>query len=294
MVAGAVAGSAALALVYVLVRRPTVRRKRVQAQPFPEEYRKILASRVTYYRGLDESEADRFHRMVLTILDEVRITGIRTDVDDVTRVLVGASAVIPVFGFPDWEYERLGEVLIYPSSFHDEYGEGYKRGNVLGMVGVGSMSGVMILSKDDLHHGFEDDRDRRNVGIHEFAHLVDKADGQVDGVPPALRSVIGPWREEIREMLAAHDDADDIDPYAFTNEAEFFAVLSEYFFESPDLLERKHPEIYASLKALFRQDVRSRLAKAKRKLGGWRKGRVGRNQPCPCGSGEKYKKCCLQ
>ena len=53
--------------------------------------------------------------------DEVRITGIRTDVDDLCRLLVAASAVIPIFGFPDWEYARLGEVLIYPSAFGNGY-----------------------------------------------------------------------------------------------------------------------------------------------------------------------------
>lgn len=287
----------AAAGIFVLVRRETVRRLRVQAEPFPEEYRKVLESRVLYYRGLDDVEKERFHRMALTILDEVRITGIRTDVDTTTRVLVAASAVIPVFGFPEWEYERLGEVLIYPTSFDRDYQTDRKDDrspDILGMVGTGHLTGVMILSKDDLLHGFDDDRDRRNVGIHEFAHLVDRADGAIDGVPPGLRRSIAPWRREIRETLAKSHLAADIDPYAFTNEAEFFAVLTEYFFESPDLLQRKHPGIYSSLEALFQQDTRSRLAKARRVLGGWRKQRVGRNDPCPCGSGKKYKKCCLQ
>ena len=61
-----------------------------------------------------------FGRSSSVFLDEVRITGIRTEIDDTIRVLVAASAVIPIFGFHDWEYHRLGEVLIYPDSFGDE------------------------------------------------------------------------------------------------------------------------------------------------------------------------------
>lgn len=89
--------------------------------------------------------------MVKIFLDEVRITGIRTEVDDTVRVLVAASAVIPIFGFHDWEYNRLGEVLVYPNSFDEKYrSSGTPAENTLGMVGVGHLRGVMILSKPSL------------------------------------------------------------------------------------------------------------------------------------------------
>lgn len=291
--ASVAAAGAAFAAFHV-ARRGTRRRLRLQKIPLSPELSGILERRVVYYAALDEPERERFRQMVQVFLGEVRITGIRTDVDDVTRVLVAASAVVPVFGFPDWEYERLGEVLIYPGSFSEDYetDSAADKRSILGMVGAAHLRGVMILSKPDLLHGFEDPNDKRNVGIHEFAHLVDAADGSFDGVPPGLRASIAPWREEVRSMLAEHGP-DDIDPYAFTNEVEFFAVLSEYFFEAPNALARKHPEIYASLQSLFRQDMRARLAKAKRGWKGWRRRKVGRNAPCPCGSGEKYKKCCL-
>ncbi len=288
--ASAVAASGA----FYQVRRSTRRRLRLQQRPLSPERTAILERRVVYYAALDEAERERFRKMVQVFLGEVRITGIRTDVDEVTRMLVAASAVVPVFGFPHWEYERLGEVLIYPGSFSQDYEtEGaHADRSILGMVGAAHLRGVMILSKPDLLRGFDDPNDKRNVGIHEFVHLVDAADGSFDGVPPGLRAAIAPWREEVRSMLA-ENASDDIDPYAFTKEVEFFAVLSEYFFEAPDVLARKHPDVYASLQSLFRQDMRSRLAKAKRGWKGWRRRKVGRNAPCPCGSGEKYKKCCL-
>jgi Mlc titration factor MtfA (ptsG expression regulator) len=85
----------------------------------------------------------------------------------------------------------------------------------------------------------------------------------------------------------------DINPYALTNEVEFFAVATEYFFERPGVMQRKHPELYAMLARVFRQGVGSRLAAMAREL---KRGRpsFGRNSPCPCGSGRKFKKCCLK
>ena len=79
-----------------------------------------------------------------------------------------------------------------------------------------------------------------------------------------------------------------VNSYAYTNEHEFFAVLAEYFFKSPDLLQKKDPQLYAMLREMFHQDTRSllRLRPSGRR-------RYGRNSPCPCGSGKKYKHCCL-
>jgi len=85
----------------------------------------------------------------------------------------------------------------------------------------------------------------------------------------------------------------DIDDYALTNEAEFFAVATEYFFERPGVMHRKHPELYRMLSAVFNQKLHNRVAALARERKRGRK-RFGRNSPCPCGSGKKYKKCCLR
>ncbi|MGB0758030.1 MAG: zinc-dependent peptidase, partial [Rubripirellula sp.] len=223
-------------------------------------------------------------------IDEVPVTGIRTDVDDTTHVLVAASATIPIFGFEDWEYAGLGEILIYPGAFNEDYqtDQGLSR-NTLGMIGVNHLSGVMILSKPDLISGFRNHKDKRNVGIHEFAHLVDKADGSVDGLPNRVAGdAAAPWISWVAEELKRDPKArEEIDDYAYTNEAEYFAVLSEYFFEAPELLQQRHPEVYAMMRKMYHQDTKSFLSAVKP-----RARRVGRNSPCPCGSSKKYKKCC--
>jgi len=84
-----------------------------------------------------------------------------------------------------------------------------------------------------------------------------------------------------------------LDPYGASNPAEFFAVASEYFFERPGVMERKHPELYAMLSRIFNQNLGSRAASIAREIKRGRP-RFGRNSPCPCGSGNKYKKCCLR
>ncbi len=164
------------------------------------------------------------------------------------------------------------------------------------MVGTGAMNRMMILAKPDLLAGFRNPGDKRNVGLHEFAHLVDKSDGTIDGLPGVglERAAIGPWIELVRRKMAEIERGDsDIDPYALTNEAEFFAVASEYFFERPGVMQRKHPELYARLAAVFNQDLHRRAAALARERARGRPS-FGRNSPCPCGSGKKYKKCCLR
>ncbi len=278
-------------LAYWLVRRRTLRRLRVMRTPFPPVWDAILCTQVAYFNALDQTDKDRFRQLVKIFLDEVRITGIRTEVDQQCRVLVAASAIIPVFGFPDWEYSGLGEVLIYPSAFGPNYGTSEQTDRtILGMVGTGHLSGVMVLSKPDLVAGFTNLRDKRNVGIHEFAHLVDKADGVIDGIPAGIpRDVARPWIEWIgQELDEPPKRGSHIHRYAYTNEAEYFAVLTEYLFEAPAALERKNPEMYRMLQKMFRQDTKRFLTSTALR----RTGKVGRNTPCPCGSGEKYKKCC--
>jgi Mlc titration factor MtfA (ptsG expression regulator) len=259
-------------------------------QPFPALWEQTLQTHVAFFRALADSEKDRFRQLVKLFLDEVRITGIRTDVDDTVRVLVAASAAIPIFGFHDWEYHRLGEVLVYPDTFGEKYqtsGDGDK--NILGMVGMKHLSGVMILSKPSLLAGFDNPLIQDNVGVHEFVHLVESE--EVDhGLPPEVPwDAVKHWVQYVgKELKNPSREHTFINEYAYTNEHEFLAVLSEYFFKSPDLLQRKDPQLYAIMREMFHQDTRSLLKRAS--LG---RQRYGRNDPCPCGSGKKYKDCCL-
>jgi len=283
-------------LVYTGMTRKIRRRRRILAQPFPAGWEAVLQRDVVFFRALDPEEQDRFRRELQVFLGEKRITGIKLELDTTTRVLVAASAIIPIFGFPEWEWHQISEVLVYPNRFDREFtfDSGEQR-HTLGMVGTGVLNRVMILSQPDLHAGFRNAGDKLNVGLHEFAHLVDKSDGAIDGLPAVGldRASLGPWVQLMRrKMEEMRRGRSDIHAYGLTNEAEFFAVATEYFFERPGVMERKHPELYAMLSRVFNQDLRERAAALAREMKRGRP-RFGRNSPCPCGSGVKFKKCCL-
>jgi len=115
------------------------------------------------------------------------------------------------------------------------------------MVGDGAMQLTMILSKPALHNGFANVLGKENTGIHEFVHLLDKEDGAVDGLPEALlkRQYTIPWLHLIAKNIADIKAGNsDINIYGSKNNAEFFAVASEYFFEQPEIFKQNHAELY--------------------------------------------------
>jgi Mlc titration factor MtfA (ptsG expression regulator) len=234
-----------------------LKKKKIEpVKPLPETYRELLKQHVNFYNQLDIPKKTEFENRLEVFLSQVRITGVKTTVEDIDKVLIAAGAIIPIFGFPGWEYVNLHEVLLYPGSFNHEFElEGPHR-NTTGMVGTGPYQYVMMLSQQDLRQGFLNKTGKDNTAIHEFVHLVDKTDGSVDGIPEFILSkqYILPWlnlmHREIKQIMA---NRSDINPYGATNEAEFFAVAAEYFFERPDLLQTKHPELYNILSTIFKQ-----------------------------------------
>lgn len=278
-------------IVFILWRRSD-ENKPVSDIEIPEKWRTILDQKVLFYRNLDEAGKRRFETDIYRFLGDVIISGVQTEVTIEDRMLVASSAVIPLFGFPAWNYRHLDEVILYPSSFDRNFNIGSTDEVITGMVGNGPMEGKMILSKPSLHTGFEIANDKRNVGIHEFVHLFDKESGAIDGIPPGFdhEGYTLPWLDFIshktNQIVA---NRSDIDGYATTNRQEFFAVASEYFFERPHLLKKKHPRLYSQLVEVFNQEMTERLDPAQ----GISKKTIGRNEPCPCGSGNKYKRCCL-
>jgi len=241
-----------LAIIYT-VKFLGKKKTRVNA-PVPVLLNKILATQVPFYQNLQQSRQAEFEERAARFLTGVKITGVKTVVEDIDRILIAASAIIPIFNFKDWEYHNLNEVLLYPDSFSHEFEQQGPGRNILGMVGAGAMNHVMILSQFELRQAFTNKTGKDNTAIHEFIHLLDKSDGEIDGLPESLldKKYIKPWlqlmQQEIKNIL---DDQSTIDPYGATNEAEFFAVVSEYFFERPSLLKEKHPELYVLLLKIF-------------------------------------------
>ena len=254
------------------------------------EWKLILSQKIGYYNVLTPEDKKLFEFKVQEFLLNVKVTGVDTDVSLTDKLLVATSAVAPIFAFPKWQYRNLNEVLLYPNSFNEQYQTEGEQRNILGMVGTGAMEGKMILSKQALEHGYDNGKDKKNTAIHEFVHLLDKADGATDGIPKLFmeQENAEEWSQMIsNEMEAIMNNDSDINPYGATNKAEFFAVSSEYFFERPRLLADKHPELYQLLAMVFHNDMQKRESKLSSTD-------IGRNDDCPCGSGKKYKHCCSE
>jgi MtfA peptidase len=204
--------------------------------------------------NLNEQGKAVFEDKFKKILAAVTITGAGAEVEDLDRVLIGAAAVIPVFFIPDWEYINLREVLLYPGNFNYEYEQHGADRMISGMVGTGALQNVMILSKWELRQGFVNRNSNHNTAIHEFVHLIDKLDGTLDGVPELLleRKYQTQWKELIEvTMEEIRHGSSDINPYAATSPVECFAVIAEYFFENPTLLQARHARLYEMLQRIF-------------------------------------------
>lgn len=239
-----------LALGWFIGRRDR-RRRAIAASPFPIAWRSTLQEFVGYYRDLDPEERERFETEVGWFIDEQVITGPQgADVEDELKVLVAASAVVVVFGRRGFRYPQLRDIVIYEGAFNEGYDQG---GNILGMV---HGQGPIIFSARSLRQGFRGEHDGRNVGYHEFAHVLDFDQGRADGVPGFM-----PWASVQPWLKVMHDETSQIErhrsvlrQYAATNEAEFFAVATEMFFERPRELQEKQPELYALLRQTYGQD----------------------------------------
>lgn len=241
-----------VAIGFFMVKKPM----QAVVKPFPKHWHNLLMDNVQFYRKLNKQRQVEFQQRLMQFISEVYIEGVGLEITDLDKILIACSAVIPVFGFKEWYYNNLSGVLLYPDNFNEdmEFADTAESRNIGGLVGNGRYENQMILSKKALYHGFKNTTDKGNTGIHEFVHLIDKMDGLVDGVPETLldHQYALPWLNLIhKKMEAINDDKSDIRKYGGSNQAEFFAVAAEYFFERPDLLKRKHPELYKMMQICF-------------------------------------------
>jgi Mlc titration factor MtfA (ptsG expression regulator) len=251
--------------------------------------KEFLSSHVAFYAALNQTDKEVFEKRIILFLRTTKVLGNSLAVEQSDRLLVASGAIIPVWKFPNWHYMNLHEVILVPSAFNESSEFNQEDSLIQGMVGSGPMSGKMILSKSALHQGFSNSRDKRNVAIHEFAHLIDMADGDCDGFPERLSTYAFcvPWFDLIYKKIAQIENyKSNINPYGATSKVEFFAVATEYFFERPGLLKKKHPHVYDALKDFYQQDIADIQYSIARDI------RPRKKAPCPCGSKKRYKHCC--
>jgi Mlc titration factor MtfA (ptsG expression regulator) len=215
----------------------------------------LLIENVYFYTTLHPKSKQIFRQRVNNFISKTKIS--RADkhpVADLDKALIGASAIIPIFNFPNWEYHNLSEVIIYNDSFNFQFNTTGDGRNILGMVGEGPLKDTLLISKKALREGFKEGSNL-NTAIHEFVHLIDMSDGHADGIPENLipKDLIAPWIQIIYNSIHQIKNNElPIRQYATTNKAEFFSVISEYFFLKPELLQKETPDLYKILKRIYK------------------------------------------
>lgn len=244
MFAWIAAALAAGMLAGLLVARRRPRR-------FPRPWRALLDARVPFYRRLDPPLKAEFERNVASFIEHNRFTGLGIDVTDEIKLIAAASAATLLIGRTDRAFPRIREVIFCPGPFDHERRTDTDRPKAVGRV---SPDGIVTFSAPDLLRGMADARDGVNVGLHEFAHLLDKSGAAFDGLPFDFHpTLVRAWSDVMRmEKQSARRGLSTLDAYATTNRVEFFAVAVESYFEEPDELKRRSPELHALLAAYFK------------------------------------------
>ncbi len=255
MLKGVILLAVVAAIIFLTYLSWRKRKKKLAAYQLPQVTKFLLYNYVPFYRNLPRGDKERFEERMRDFLARTKVTGVDgVTVFDIDLVFIAASAIIPLFGYDTWRYNNLDEILLYPDTFSRQYDVDGPGRNVLGMVGDGVLHRHMILSQPALRAGFLYPDNTHNTAIHEFVHLIDKADGIIDGVPRYLidKEHAQPWKDYMQMYIQAIKQGyTDINPYGATNEGEFFAVISEYYFKQPELLSHQYPELYAMLRKMY-------------------------------------------
>ena len=209
-------------------------------------------------------DADRDRLFDLTRRFLVRkelIAGGGFELDDDRRLLIATMAAVPVFGLGmDW-YDGWYTVIVYEETFvtppgePDQFGVVHEQGQAL--AGEAWLRGPVLLSWADVMQASGDDG--YNVVLHELAHKLDMLDGGANGAPPLHPGMDRRrWHRVFSDAFQAleqaeHDGEPFMDPYALQDPGEFFAVATEYFFESPHSLQQVLPMLYQQLALFYRQ-----------------------------------------
>jgi len=245
------------------------RRARLLETPFPAEWTAILERNVKAYVLLDEDQQKHLRDLTQVFIAEKNWEGCGgLELTDEMRVTIAGSACLLILGREHDLMREVESILVYPSvvmlpaqerGFFD--GRGIVNDGPTAVHGVAHGGGPVVLAWDSVQTGALNAKDGRNLVIHEIAHKIDFLDGAADGTPPLdTAAQRREWARVCSETFQAHVKGDEhvLRDYATTNEAEFFPVASEVFFERPKQLARDLPELYGVLREFYNLDLAAR------------------------------------
>jgi MtfA peptidase len=242
------------------------RRERIRRRPFPDGWRKLLQRHMPYFRVLPSDLQLQLKKHIQVFIAEKQFIGCDgLQITDAMRVTIAAYACLLILNRRTDYYPSLRQILVYPGVFivddkHiDSAGVLHERREV--RSGESWSRGQVVLSWQDASEDALHSDDGRNVVIHEFAHQLDQQNGEANGAPLLARSdfyrswskVFADEFNRLQEQAQRGEDS-LFDHYGATSPAEFFAVVSEVFFEQPRRMAAAHPALYEQLTRFYRLD----------------------------------------
>ncbi len=250
------------------------RREELRNHPFPREWEAFVRTNVAHYAMLDETERSELRATMQVVLEEKDWQGCGgLELTDEIRVTIAAQACLLLLGLPHDYFRNVETILVYPSTVvPPERQLGFFEhvtgpvDSAVPLLGQAFSQGPVILVWDAVLRTARHPEQGHNVVYHEFAHKLDMLDGTADGTPPLTsREQLTEWvtvcsREFLRlRHLAETGHPTFLDTYATKNEAEFFAVATEEFFDRPLTLQQHAPDLYRVLRDYYRQDPVERV-----------------------------------
>lgn len=247
------------------------RRRKLLAQPFPPEWQTLLERNLAHYRYLSPNEQASLRDRTRVFIAEKNWEGCNgLVVTDEMKVTIAAHASLMAMALPGEPFRDLLSVLIYPAGYRvpeQRWHSGWAIHGESSRLGESWYRGPVILSWQEIQEDARRPGYGNNLVWHEFAHQIDMLDRSTNGTPP-LETVEARQRwhdvmtaefEQLRQD--AHQGRETLlDTYGAENEAEFFAVTTECFFDAPVELRETHPRLYEILASYYRQDPAARIA----------------------------------
>jgi len=249
------------------------KRNKILQEPFDEAWRQTLSGKVAHYTYLSPEKKTRLEQYVQIFLAEKNFEGCSgIDITDEMKVVIAGHACLLILNLPHDYYAKVDSILVYPTTvvLPQQRNAVFTRGPLIArtevpIVGQAFMHGTVMLVWDEVKRDVSHPRGGHNVVYHEFAHILDMFDGRADGTPTLVsRDKYREWGEVCTRVYfdlqkkVEKGKKTFLNGYAAVNEAEFFAVATEYFFERPVRMEKKRPELYRVLQNFYRQDTAER------------------------------------
>src|SRR5260221_8432764 len=246
------------------------RRKQILLQPSPPTWLVFLEKNLMHFRYLSPAEQAKLRDELRVFIAEKNWEGCAgLTITDEMQVTIAAHACLMALGLDFDPFERLQSILIYPVGYavpEERWHEGWSIAGDSLRLGEAHYRGPVILSWKEVRRDSRHPGRGHNLVWHEFAHQIDMLDRSTNGTPPlASQEQRLRWHEvmtaEYERLVedAERGHATLLDTYGASNEAEFFAVATECFFDCPQELRDEHPQLYALLCEYFRQDPAARL-----------------------------------